>query len=256
MTDSGIYRGPPMIKPIWTQTYDVNTIVLDSQKRLGLFGLLNLLQDTAWLHAQHLGWGYDDLIRAGTIWVLVRQKLVTADWPVWGDKVLVRTWPRGATGALALREFEFFVEDRKIGECSTSWMILDGQTRRPQKLDRATFTQFSRTEGYLNIEAGKIALRTDLKQVATFQVRNSDLDVNGHTNNTRFAQWITDSMSPEELATSKIDEYEVNFLLEARVGDEIVVERGEVAPGHLQFQGRRTGESKAVFAASLRVSPR
>ena len=33
-----------MKQVIWTQTYDVNTIVLDTQKRLGLFGLLNLLQ--------------------------------------------------------------------------------------------------------------------------------------------------------------------------------------------------------------------
>ena len=29
-----------MTDPIWTQTYDVNTIVLDSQKRLGLFGVV------------------------------------------------------------------------------------------------------------------------------------------------------------------------------------------------------------------------
>jgi medium-chain acyl-[acyl-carrier-protein] hydrolase len=245
-----------MKQPIWTQTYDVNTIVLDSRKRLGLFGLLNLLQDTAWLHAQHLGWGYDDLNRQGTIWVLVRQKLVAADWPVWGDKVLVRTWPRGATGALALREFEFFVGDRRIGECTTSWLILDSETRRPHKLNHTIFNEFSRAEGYLTIEAAKIALRTDLKQVAAFQVRNSDLDVNGHVNNTRYAQWITDAMTTEDLTTSKIDEYEVSFLSEARIGDEIVVERGEIAPGCSQFQGRRAGESKPVFAATLKFSAR
>jgi len=173
-----------------------------------------------------------------------------------GDAVVIRTWPRGAAGALALREFEFFVGDRKIGESTTSWLILDWQTRRPHKLNHAVFTRFSRSEGYLSIEAGKIALRTDLKPVATFQVRNSDLDVNGHTNNTRFAQWITDSMSPEELAASKIDEYEVNFLSEARLGDEIVVERGENAPGLIQFQGRRTADGKVVFASKVIVQPR
>ena len=245
-----------MKQAIWTQTYDVNTIVLDHHKRLGLVGLLNLLQDIAWLHAKHLGWGYEALVEHGTAWVLVRQKLVMADWPVWGDVVEVRTWPRGVDGALAVREFEIVAGDRKFGECSTSWLIIDAQTRRPTRIDREAFRKNARTEGCLAIEAGKITPQTGLKPVATFQVRNSDLDVNGHTNNTRFAQWITDSMSPEELATSKIDEYEVNFLSEARVGDEIVVERGEIAPGRSQFQGRRAGENKPVFAASLQVSPR
>ena len=146
--------------------------------------------------------------------------------------------------------------DRKIGECTTSWLILDSETRRPHKLNHAVFTQFSRSEGTLSIEAGKIALRTALKPVATFQVRNSDLDVNGHTNNTRFAQWITDSMSPEELIASVIDEYEVNFLSEARLGDEIVVERGEIDAGRTQFQGRRTADGKVVFASKVIARPR
>lgn len=60
-----------MKQTIWTQTYDVNTIVLDPQKRLGLVGLLNLLQDAAWLHARHLDCGYEEMMQRGTIWVLI-----------------------------------------------------------------------------------------------------------------------------------------------------------------------------------------
>src|SRR5512133_2071300 len=102
-------------EPIYTQTYDVNTIVLDHQKRLSLVGMLNLLQDIAWMHASRLGWGYDDLISKGTIWVLSRQKLVVTDWPVWEDKVTIRTWPRPSGSILALREFEILVGDKKVG---------------------------------------------------------------------------------------------------------------------------------------------
>ena len=62
-----------MHNAVWTETYDVNTIVLDHHKRLSLYGLLNLLQDAAWMHAKHAGWGFEDLIAKGTIWVLARQ---------------------------------------------------------------------------------------------------------------------------------------------------------------------------------------
>ena len=250
-----------MKQVIWTQTYDVNTIVLDHHKRLGLFGLLNLLQDIAWLHAKHLGWGYEALVEHGTAWVLVRQKLVMADWPVWGDVVEVRTWPRGVIGALAVREFEIVAGDRKFGECSTSWLIIDAQTRRPTKIDREAFRKNTRTEGCLAIEAGKITPQTGLKPVATFQVRNSDLDVNGHVNNTRYAQWILDSIALEALAAYRLDEYEVNFLAETNVGDTVAIERTEIepspaSPARWQFQGRRMPEDKVVFVARLGATPR
>jgi acyl-ACP thioesterase len=248
-----------VIHTVWSQTYDVNTIVLDDRKRLGLVGLLNLLQDAAWIHAKHIGWGYEDLIRRGTIWVLARQKLVMSDWPVWEDVVTIRTWGRPVAGALAVREYEIAVGERNLGECTTSWLIVDAQTRRPHKLDRAAHDVVCRKDGFLDIEARKIAVRNDLKPAATFQVRNSDLDVNGHVNNTRYAQWILDSMTPEELAAWRIDGYEVNFLSETGVGDTIEIARGEMEQAGpsscCQFQGRRATETKAVFAAGLSVRP-
>jgi medium-chain acyl-[acyl-carrier-protein] hydrolase len=243
-----------MKQVIWTQSYDVNTIVLDSRKQLGLVGLLNLLQDTAWLHARHLGWGYENLISQGTIWVLGRQKLSMQVWPQWGDRVAVRTWPRGATGALATRDFEILVGDRKFGESTTSWLILDMETRRPKKLDRAKFEEHSRKEGVLAMEAGKISLRADLKPAETFCVHLSDLDVNGHVNNTRYAQWILDTLSNDEFEANDVRDYEVNFLSETRVGDTVVIARDGFGPGGAQFQGMRDG--KAVFVARLGVQPR
>jgi medium-chain acyl-[acyl-carrier-protein] hydrolase len=246
-----------MKQVIWIQKYDINTIVLDDRKRLGLFGLLNILQDIAWLHAKHLGWGYEALVDQGTAWVLVRQKLVMQDWPVWGDVVEVRTWPRGVIGATAIREFEIVADGRKFGECSTSWLIIDARTRRPTKIDREAFRKNSRTEGCLAIEAVKIAPQTGLKPAASFDVRNSDLDVNGHVNNTRYARWIVDSLSSEELANFRIEEYGVNFLTETLVGDTVEIERGELTPAvPCQFQGRRTSDGKPVFAALLKVAPR
>jgi acyl-ACP thioesterase len=249
-----------MPQPVWTKRYDVNTIVLNSQKRLGLTGLLNLLQDVAWLHAEHLGWGYEELIKRNTIWVLVRQKVAMTDWPVWGDVVTIRTWPRGVVGVLALRDFEIFAGERKLGECTTSWLTLNWETRRPQKLDPNSFLIPDRPQG-IAIEAEKIAVRTDLKPVARFQVRYSDLDVNGHVNNTRYAQWVLDSVTMEEISSFRLVDYEVNFLNETRVGDELVIERGDTGTSEdgltsLQFQGRRLADEKVVFVSRVSVRPR
>jgi len=247
--------------PVWIQHYDVNTIVLDHQKRISLVGMLNFLQDTAWIHAEHLGWGFDALIEKGTLWVLSRQKLVMTDWPVWDDKVTIQTWPRRSGSIMALREFAILVGERKVGECSTSWIVLDWNTRKVQRLDRIMSDMVTRSEGVLDIAAERITPRQDLLEVARFEVRNSDLDVNGHVNNTRYAQWVTDTMTADELARYAIVEYEVNFLAETGVGDTVAIERDDgtaAADGTLtrQYQGRKTTEAKPAFAARLTLRPR
>jgi len=250
-----------MKQAIWTQTYDVNTIVLNHHKRLGLVGLLNILQDAAWIHAGHLGHGYEEMISHGTIWVLTRQKLVMTDWPVWRDVVTIRTWVRPIAGAIAIRDYEIIVGDRKLGECTACWLTLDFKTRRPQKLNLGENQMESRKDGVLRLQPEKIVPQTGLEPAATIQVRNSDLDLNGHVNNTRYAQWILDSIAAETHAAFRLSEYEVNFLSETNVGDEIVIEWGEIEPSahspvRWQFQGRRAGEDKAAFVARLGAAPR
>jgi len=255
-----------MTDPIWTQTYDVNTIVLDHQKRLGLVGLLNQLQDIAWMHAEHLGWGYQSLVEIGTLWVLARQKVVINEWPLWQDKVVLKTWPRAAKGLMAIREFEILAdgpngETRRVGECATSWLVLDWNSRKVQKLDRIMSEMVTRHEGVLDIAADRVPPRSDLTEIARFEVRNSDLDVNGHVNNTRYAQWVTDTLSLDQLARYAITEYDVNFLAETGVGDTIVIESDPGAASEngtlvRHYQGRKTSEDKPAFTARLRLRAR
>ena len=70
-------------------------------------------------------------MEAGAISILSRQKLVMAAWPEWGDQLLVRTWVRPIKGPLIHRDYEMLVGDRKVGECTASWLTLDVKTRRP-----------------------------------------------------------------------------------------------------------------------------
>ena len=76
-----------MKQVVWTQDYAVNSIVANAHKRLGLVGLLNILQDVAWVHAEHLGHGYEATMQAGAASILSRQTLVMSAWPDWGDEL-------------------------------------------------------------------------------------------------------------------------------------------------------------------------
>jgi acyl-ACP thioesterase len=247
-----------MTQVIWTQNYAVNTIVVNAQKRLGLVGLLGILQDVAWAHADHLGHGYEATMDEGAIWILSRQKLVVADWPVWRDQLKVRTWVRPVRGPLVHRDYEILVGERKVGECAAAWLTLDVRTRRPVRPALAGAPLPCRQDYALAFTPEKIALRQDLAEAARFRVRNSDLDMNGHVNNTRYAQWILDSASPEADRARRVVRYEVNFLTELQVGDAVAIDSVPLAAPpngetSLQFQGRRLSDGAHAFAAVLGV---
>src|SRR3954469_25325402 len=166
-----------MISAVWTQRYDVNTMVVNPQKRLGLVGLLNILQDIAWIHGSHLGHGYEAMMASGWIWVLARQTLVVSDWPAWGGTIDVRTWVRPINGMLALRDYEILVGGRKVGAGTAGWLILDAATRRPVRPAFGDTGVTTRGDGSLALNPARIAVSDTLQPIANFQVRNSDLDV-------------------------------------------------------------------------------
>ncbi len=124
-------------KSLFVAEYKVTSFLTNSYGKLGLYGLLNLLQDVAGDHATVLGFGYDDMVRMKTFWVLTRQKVLMNKWPVQGDKITIKTWVRLGDGALSNRDFSIFTGEEKIGECTTSWITLDADSRRPAIIDKS-----------------------------------------------------------------------------------------------------------------------
>lgn len=248
------------MKPeIWTSHYEINSFFLNPQKKLGVYALLNLLQDAAWSHATELGFGFDETSERGAFWVLTRQKLIVDHWPKWSDQIQIKTWLRPPSGPFVLRDFEIIKDGEVIGSSCTSWLMMDAKTRRPLKNAASELPFPSRTTGLLPYEAQKVEIKKEVENLAQFPVRNSDLDMNQHMNNTRYVQWILDSIPFSWHSKFKLQEYEINFLAEAHAGDLVTIQREksdestENFSGHVQFRGFREADQKVVFTARLKV---
>lgn len=242
-----------MKKTIWTQSYDINTLLVNPGKQLGLFGLLNLIQDTAWLHATHLGYGYEEMIRDQTGWALTRQKLWMKRWPRWRESIDIRTWLRPADGIKVIRDFEIIHNHEVIGMCSTQWILIDLRTRKAADKDFHLAAGDCREDAPEFISASKISLQKDLHELMQLHVRNSDLDMNGHVNNTRYAQWVLDAVPGDPSLEYSLNEYEVNFIAETKSGDVISIMGGTTAEQCFKFHGVRSSDKKIVFAATMKV---
>ncbi len=221
----------------------------------GLYSMLNFVQDVGWMHAKSINFK----LPQNHGWVFTRQKLLMEKWPTWNQILIIKTWLREPAGSFIYRDYEFFVENEKIGECTSTFAVFDTQSRRLVEQDWSPFKDFCRTECLLRHHPEKILWISDVDEIAQFQVRNSDIDLNQHVNNTKYAQWILDSLPIETLkAGVHLKGYEVNFLAESKIGDMISLQQSKTNTQFgdtefVQFQGVILGTQKPVFTARMQA---
>lgn len=240
---------------IFTQQHRVDTTTVNINQRLGLFGLLGLLQDAAVEHASQLGLTYQNMMDRGFFWVLIQQRLRMRRYPRWNDEVRITTWAKSINGIYAVREYEIYLGDEKIGECSTTWMILDSQTHKPKRLEKSEYTFVMREDGGLDFGTEKIRL-PELTYIRTVTVKISDLDINQHVSNTKYAQWMLDTIPVDYHRDYVVKEYSVNFSGETFLDDDIdclsSLEQPEFTANEcVYFSGVRQSDGKSVFSAKL-----
>lgn len=216
---------------VWQDEYLIRSYEVDAQKRAPLPTLCKFMQESAYRHAEHLELGYRHLKEKNQFWVLSRLLIKIDRYPQWGDKIELQTWSTGVEGLFAYRDFQFLDHlGHLLGAARSAWLILNGEKRRPQRLDELKERRDLLTEKRaLNEKPGKLPSLTNPGQDSLFLVRFSDLDLYNHVNNARYIQWILDSYPLEMHQKFEVSSFQINFLSEAKFGDEISIHTEPVA---------------------------
>ncbi len=242
----------------WDEVFKISSQSVNARGALGLFGLLNLIQETAWLHASRIGFGADQMAQDKMYWVMTRQHTQMTRWPMFGETIRIQTWLRPPEGAFVLRGFKIFdAQDKCIGHCTTSFLALEQGSGKILSVENLRPWADLIADEALTLETEKIPVRGEYQKLAQFAVRNSDLDINQHVNNAKYAQWILDSIPFELHKALKLNSYSVNFLAETYLGDTVGVEKSlsdssqSETQGSTVYRGVRTSDGKNLFTARL-----
>jgi acyl-ACP thioesterase len=185
------------------------------------------MQDIASDHAVKLGFGRDDLLRNNHFWVLSRMYAVIDEWPSWEDTIIVKTWPNGTDRLFALRNYEVrFKDGRKIASGTSSWLILDRNSKKVQRPD-SILSKYN-PELQSDLSPLRFALKLDpagenSSVSQSFSVKVSDLDVNLHTNNVKYLKWASDNYDLDFVQKNAPQSAEINYLAESLYGDDIII---------------------------------
>jgi medium-chain acyl-[acyl-carrier-protein] hydrolase len=207
--------------------YRIHVYETGPDGKLNLYSLFNYMQDIASDHAVKLGFGRDDLMRDNRFWVLSRIYTEIKKWPLWGDSIIVKTWPNGTDKLFALRNYEVnYPDGTHIASGTSSWLILDRTTKKVQRPDSI----LSQYNPYLYSEISPIRYATKIDPVSEncrvsplFRIKVSDLDINLHTNNVRYLKWVSDCYDLGFIMSNEPQSAEINYLAESRFDEEIVI---------------------------------
>ena len=109
-------------------------------------------------------------------------------WPLWEDRIIVKTWPNGTDKLFALRNYEVKYPDGRHIAIRNIIVVNprpDDQESTETRFNIESIQHQSAAKKYSPLRyASKIEPATDSASVSPgFRVKVSDLDVNLHTNN-------------------------------------------------------------------------
>ena len=212
----------------YTQNFHVPCYNTDAAWRLKPAAFMDLAQEAAGLHAIELGFGYEDLIKNNTAWILSRVNIKFVDTPIWRDDITLTTWHKGANRLFFLRDFIMTdKEGKERVKATTSWLVLNLETRRlvrdPMLMEEGTVC----SENVIETPADKVQMPKDVpaELVLEHAVAYSDVDMNNHTNNAMYMQWAMDAVDYETASTKAVKEITINFNRETKAGDVVAIYR-------------------------------
>lgn len=241
----------------YTKKFHVHTYEVDFRAKALPVTLLNYLQDAAGDHAALLGFSVFDLLKIKKTWLLSRYHIRVERYPGIGEEITVTTWPSGAQGIFAIRDFEMADKDGKlIAVATSSWVFWDNQAKQPARLDERLRSE---------VVFEKRAVDDPFEPLPTFsapdrelgsRVEMQDIDFNNHVNYSVYIQWALETV-PEDTQRSCVPaEVEVSYRAEAFYGDDIVsrLKKGDTdAAGGTTFLHGIYHKTKETELARLRT---
>ena len=217
----------------------------DSRKQIKPSAVLDIFQEIAVEHAERLGIGMEAMLRQKLMWVLTKLKYQVVGDPPVSSVVKAKTWPLAPSRIGFQREYQLSDENGNVlVKGSTEWVLMNSETRRFARV----MDIFQNDWDYLEDRnfPGKFGRASDFPESGDAHEvcpGFSDIDVNGHVSNIKYADYVLDAINPGE--DEHIDIFRIDFhrevqkdsrlLIYTAQNDDTVLAKGKSAEGETMF---------------------
>lgn len=222
----------------------------DASRQVKLLRVMQLMQDVATTHATVLGLGWNEMDAAGMLWILSKVKVVF-DEPVTRQTPLftLYTWPRSPERVFSERCFVATDGEKQLFSATTMWTLISRDQRKilpANTMNNFFHGEYCQTRSDATADYARVRLDDTFDFCYEKTVFRSELDLNGHVNNTNYITYAVDVLPPRQ----EIWEMQLVYHKELKLGDKLQVYCKKQGAETLVV-GQRNGES--CFTALLKT---
>ena len=241
------------MESIYQQNFTVTDNVIDCYGRLKPSMILYYVQEVAGRHFDRIAMDYDTLAEKGMIWVITRQKVQVTRIPVRGETIRVETWPMPNTRVAYPRSVVAYDEKgEEVFRSISIWVLMDIHSRAMILPGKSGIS----VPGTLRGNELAVPNALPAKQLRNCRSRSvcfTDLDRNGHMNNTRYLDWIADLLPSAFHSGHNVKEFTVCYLSEAREGQVLELRWDFLEEGCIQVDSHRVTDDRDERIFSARI---
>ena len=241
------------MEPLYTQNFEITDHYVDCFGRMTPASILLMIQEVAGKHCTALSMDYDTLAKRRMFWAVTRHRVQVSRMPRLGETIRVETWPMPTTRVAYPRSVVAY--DAAGNECFRAislWVLMNLDTRSMILPGKSGISVVGSLRGLELPSPGSLALM-DHTQTRQRQVCFTDLDRNGHMNNTRYLNWVSDLLPSAFHQSHEVKEFTICYHAEAREGQLLYLSWDFPQEDCLQVDARRadSDQGERVFSARL-----
>lgn len=195
----------------------------DKNSKLAWSELLRLTSDIAVEDFNMRGLPWQFLVEKGIIFVVSRSSYHIKKMPGAEDEITLSTWEEKATGPFFTRRYQ--IKNTANGEILITgfslFTLIDFKSRKivPEK-DFDLRPRPEKSTDFDGIMPGRIKEIDGMKKIGSHTVSYSDMDSNGHANNSKYMNFVLDAL-PEKFQQAVFKDLRINYSKEALYGTTI-----------------------------------
>ena len=241
------------MEPIYTDHFSVTDIAVDCYGRLKPSMILFFAQEIAGRHCVQLEVDYDTLEKKRLFWAVTRHKVQITRLPMRGETIRIETWPMPTTRVDYPRSMVAYdANGNELFRSISLWVLMDLDTRSMILPGKSGISVVGTLRGNeLSSPLGLMAkpLNNHRQRTVSF----TDLDRNGHMNNTRYLDWIYDLLPSDFHRSHSVHELTAYYMSESREGQTLALHWDFLEENCMQVDAFRQGDDKDERVFSARI---
>lgn len=209
---------------------NITSSEIDQFLELNVPNFFMMMQKIASDDAESFGIGKSETLDKGLTWIISRIEVDFIKTPSYTQDVELETYPGDDMKIIFPRYYTMFDKDNNvIIRASSIWAVLDQKTRMPvaNPFDKSFPSEHHENELPL---PSKVKIPDELTLVESRKVRYSEIDLNGHLNNTRYMDYMLDVHDSAFYRENHIRHIVINYAHEIRDGQTVDIYSSKTNP--------------------------